>query len=532
MGGLASALGNGFSQLFKGWGKGIGNAVDNFLLDAEARKAISDGVRSKFKPKIDLARAAENKRAANITELDKKLTQSKEGLKAAQDKWRQNRDTELAAAKSQRQTDIDTYEAELKRYNDALGNANASRKSIVDQLYDFERNYDRNKTLFTDVTTGRTYVFNPKTGKYISPSAYSKGLSKKEKKAFDNNIGNYEQRLFDYKSGNLINPFDDVDRYLYKGQNHTFDDYLRIREGQNATLLRDADNKVTQADNALTTWQKNNLKPKAWDNSTDLQPFKQNFESKYGSIPDEYNFNGQTYKDAIALDKAYQDALKHEEALQNSASKLASKHISDQKTEIARRIQEAKDIKKAKLALGTLGAGAGAGALYAGARAMYGSDSTDNVDNTDTTNYGEPDPDFNVEKEGQALLNNEQQSDTASINTGFDPDKADALASAAYAKGVEDGNSIESSGDSGNNIAASTGGHTIDDGLFELLKAMQDPHKANAVADYIYSRHGDDPEVQRLGWRAWLNKYYGDSLRSRMNLDPSGYNGMHVSGGL
>ena len=55
---------------------------------------------------------------------------------------------------------------------------------------------------------------------------------------------------------------------------------------------------------------------------------------------------------------------------------------------------------------------------------------------------------------------------------------------------------------------------------------------ADAVANYIYSRHGDDPEVQRLGWRGWLNKYYGDSLRSKMNIDPSGYKGMHISGGL
>lgn len=61
---------------------------------------------------------------------------------------------------------------------------------------------------------------------------------------------------------------------------------------------------------------------------------------------------------------------------------------------------------------------------------------------------------------------------------------------------------------------------------------MQDPYKANAVADYIYSRYGNDPDVQRLGWRGWLNKYYGDSLRSSMNIDPSGYNGMHISGGL
>ena len=157
-------------------------------------------------------------------------------------------------------------------------------------------------------------------------------------------------------------------------------------------------------------------------------------------------------------------------------------------------------------------------------------DNTDNIDTTDNTNYGEPDPDFNVENipEGQVPL----KSDTESINTDFDPDKADALASAAYDQGVEDGNSARSSGDLVNSIAAATGGHTIDDRLFELIKAMQDPYKADAVANYIYSRHGDDPEVQRLGWRGWLNKYYGDSLRSRMNIDPSGYKGMHVSGGL
>lgn len=171
---------------------------------------------------------------------------------------------------------------------------------------------------------------------------------------------------------------------------------------------------------------------------------------------------------------------------------------------------------------------------------MYGGHGTDNPDNIDNTNNGEPDSNFNVKNlpEVQAQLNDEQQSDTASINTGFDPDKADALASASalarasYDEGVEDGNSIASSDDLGNRIAASTGGHTIDDKLFELIKAMQDPYKADAVANYIYSRHGDNPELQRLGWRAWLNKYYGDSLRSMMNIDPSGYKGMHISGGL
>lgn len=166
---------------------------------------------------------------------------------------------------------------------------------------------------------------------------------------------------------------------------------------------------------------------------------------------------------------------------------------------------------------------------------MYGGDDTDNTDNTNTninntnnTDNGEPDPDFNVENiPGAKDLINDRQPDT-----GFDPDKANALASASYAKGVEDGNSIASSDDLGNRIAASTGGHTIDDELYKLLKDMQDPYKADAVANYIYSKHGNNSEVQRLGWRGWLNKYYGDALRSIMNIDPSGYKGMHISGGL
>lgn len=183
-------------------------------------------------------------------------------------------------------------------------------------------------------------------------------------------------------------------------------------------------------------------------------------------------------------------------------------------------------MNKAKVALGgTLGAGA----LYAAARAMYGGDDTDNTDNTNTNNtdntnntnntditdYGEPDPDFNVKN-----------------IPGAKDQLADALASASYDAGVKDGNSIASSDDLGNRIKASTGGHTIDDELYKLLKDMQDPYKADAVANYIYSKHGNNSEVQRLGWRGWLNKYYGDALRSIMNIDPSGYKGMHVSGGL
>lgn len=183
-------------------------------------------------------------------------------------------------------------------------------------------------------------------------------------------------------------------------------------------------------------------------------------------------------------------------------------------------------MNKAKLALGV---GAGAGALYAGAKAMYGgddTDTTDSIDNTDNTYTGKPDPAFNVEKEGQAILKDELPMQQQ-IDTGFDPDKAKAvLAGAAHDKGIEDGSSVKAS-----DIVAADG-NSIDDELFELLKAMKDPYKADAIANYIYSRHGDESEVQRRGWRAWLDRNYGDPLRSKLGIDPSGYKGMHVSGGL
>ena len=168
---------------------------------------------------------------------------------------------------------------------------------------------------------------------------------------------------------------------------------------------------------------------------------------------------------------------------------------------------------------------------------MYGGDDTDNgdtpdnIDSTDNTYTGEPDPDFNAEKEGQAILKDRQAglNGMQQIDTDFDPDKAAAVAAlsqGAYDKGVEDGNAI------GASDIVTADGQPIEDGLFELLKAMKDPYKADAIANYIYSRHGNDPEVRRRGWRAWLDRNYGDPLRSKMNIDPSGYKGMHISGGL
>ena len=521
-----SGLSNGLAQLFKQGGKRIGNAIDNFWLDAEAKKAISDEVRKKFQPVIERALRGESRKATNITELDKKLTESKKALQDAKDKWQQDYDAALATAKNQRQTEISDYDKQLKGYQDALDTANKGKQDILDKLFDQEAIVDPNKTLFIDVNTGNRYIFNPRTGGYDELSTIYKNLKPKRQRKLNSKIQNYETRLFDPNSGNkVINAFDNYGSNAYKS-NAEFNNYLQRLEGQNAAALRDADRQIKKAKDDLTAWNKN-TRPTDWNDKVDSKAFKTGYEKTNGKLPKDYSFNGKTYSKETDLDQAYKDALNAEQSGQQIYKGRLSKFTSARDKEIAKRIQDAKDIKKAKLALGT---GAGAGALFAGAAALYGGDDTDNTDNTDNTTYGEPDPDFNVENtpEGQAQL----KSDTASINTDFDPDKADALASAAYDQGVEDGSSVRSSGDLVNSIAAATGGHTIDDRLFELIKAMQDPYKADAVANYIYSRHGDDPEVQRLGWRGWLNKYYGDSLRSRMNIDPSGYKGMHVSGGL
>ena len=514
-----SGLSNGLAQLFKQGSKRFGNAIDNFWLDAEARKAISDEVGKKFQPFIDRANRAESRRAKNITELDKRLDESKKALQDARDQWQQKYDAALAGAKNQRQTEIDNYNKQLQVYQDALDQANRGRQDIIDKLYQQEATYTPNKTIYIDVSTGDRYLKDPITGEYKNITTIFKNTPKAQRQAINKYTQGFEERLFDSNSNKVINAFDKNTSKNYQGKNAIFDNYLDRVNAPQYIAFKDADRQIKQANTQLNAW-----KNKGAPSNLDEQSFKTDYEKTNGNLPSEYSFNGQTYSKESELDKAYRDALSAKQARKDLYSKVASDYVSRRDKEIAKRIQDAKDMEKAKLALK---AGAGAGALFAGAAALYGGDDTDNTDNT---NYGEPDPNFNVENtpEGQAPL----KSDTASIDTGFDPDKADALASAAYDQGVEDGNSARSSGDLVNSIAAATGGHTIDDRLFELIKAMQDPYKADAVANYIYSRHGDDPEVQRLGWRGWLNKYYGDSLRSRMNIDPSGYKGMHVSGGL
>ena len=527
-----SGLGNGLAQLFKQGSKRFGNYIDNFLLDKEARKAIEDEVGKKFQPFIDRANTAASRRATNITELGKKLAESKKALQDAQVDWQQKYNAALVGAKNQRQTEIDNYTKELQKYQDALDQANANKQSILDQLSDQEAKFDPYKTIYTDVNTGERYILNRLTGNYDNITKFynNKNTTTRDIRNLSRSIQGFEDRLFDKKSGNkLINVFDEADKNTY-GNLGAFNSYLKTREGQNSALIRDfrnADNQVNKANTDLNLWSNNNTRPGDWDDNVDLNQFKKNFK-KNNAKPSEYSFNGQTYSKESELNAAYQKALNHAQNKRDYFRTRVSNSISERDKEIAKRIQDAKDIKKAKLALG---AGAGAGALLAGAAALYGGDDTDNIDNIDNTNNidntdntytGEPDPDINIENtpEGKAAVIGKPL-----VNADFDPDKADALARAAYDQGVEDSNSLRSSD------IVTTDGQSIDDGLFELLKAMKDPYKADAIANYIYSRHGDDPEVQKLGWRGWLNRY-GDSLRSKMNIDPSGYKGMHISGGL
>ena len=530
-----SGLSSGLVNLFKAGRKRFGNAIDNFLVDADAKKAIEDEVISKFKPEIERFIRSKTKRADTIKELGDKLNESKANWQKAQDQWKQDYDAALADAKNQRQAEIDNYDTQLQGYRDALDTASRDRQSVLDQLSDQEAIHDPYRTIYTDVNTGYKYILNRFTNEYDNITKYykSKNSTSRDIQKLTKLTQGFEDRLFDKKLGNkLINVFDETDKNNYRNYG-AFNSYLKTREGQNSALLRnfrDADNQYTKANNDLTNWQNVNTKPSAWDdtpNSNDLKQFKTNYK-KINSKPNGYSFNGQTYSKEADLDKAYRDALSAEQARQDLYSKVASRYVSKRDAEIATRIQDAKDIKKAKLALGAV---TGAGALAAGAAAMYGGDDTDNtdnidninnIDNTDNTYTGEPDPDLNIENtpEGKAAVNGKPL-----VNADFDPDKADALARAAYDQGVEDSNSLRSSD------IVTADGQSIDDGLFELLKAMKDPYKADAIANYIYSRHGDDPEVQRLGWRGWLNRY-GDSLRSKMNIDPSSYKGMHISGGL
>ena len=516
-------LGKGLVGLFKQWGKGIGNAADNFWLGEEGQKAIRDEVTKKFKPKIDRAHTYESKRAENIKDLDAKVKQSKEDLANAQKDWQAKYDTALADAKTQRQTDIDNYKAQLKAYKEAVADAKAGKNSILNQLQDSESSYNPSRTVFTDVNTGENYIFDPFNGGYRSLNS----LTKKERKKFLKDYGNFDNRLIDFStnpSGKVINAFDKSDINQYKGTG-VFDNYYSNKISTQNAALRDAEKQFKLANNDLSTWQKKSA-PTAWGKK-DSNTFDADFR-KNNIEPTEYSFNGTKYGSESDLDKAYQQARAFEQGIQHRAGKKASDLVSERDVEIARRIQDAKDMNKAKVALGLGTAGALAGATYA---AFSGDDNSNTKPASPTVT---PQTTEGIETQF------EHPAETGSIS-GISPrDQEAALADMAFKAASEsDDTPAETHPEtpelaelSADDIHTNEGIGTrrsMNEGLFSVIKALQDPHQANAVADYIYSRYGNDPELQQLGWRAWLNKYYGDALRSQMNLDASGYNGMHIA---
>lgn len=519
-------LGNGFVGLFKQWGRGIGNAADHVWLREEAQKAIRDEVTQKFKPKIDLANTAESRRATNIKDLDAKLKQSKQKLADDKQAWQEKYDNALANAKTKRQTDIDDYNAKLQGYQKDLDDANASRDSILATLQAKEAQYNQYRTIFTDVNSGTKYVFDPSTGKYEELSTFYKKLKPKEQKA----IQSYDNRLIDVNTNRVLNPFDESTRNTYKGYS-VFDNYYPTKiSAQDAIALRNAENQIKQADANLQSWQKQpQSQLQAWDDTKDLSSFETDF-IKNNAKPKGYSFNGQNYKSEPALDAAYQKALNHAQNKRDYFRTKASDYASERDKEIAQRIQDAKDINKAKVALGLGTAGALAGATYA---AFSG----DNNSNTKPAS-----PTVTPQTTEGIETQFEHPAETDSIS-GISPrDQEAALAGMALAaKAASESNDTpaethpetpELAELTADDIHTNEGIGTrrsMNEGLFSVIKALQDPHQANAVADYIYSRYGNDPELQQLGWRAWLNKYYGDALRSQMNLDASGYNGMHIA---
>ena len=518
---MGLGIGKGLVGLFKQWGKGIGNAADHVWLGEEGQKAIRDEVTKKFKPKIDRAHTYESKRAENIKDLDAKVKQSKEDLANAQKDWQAKYDTALAGAKTQRQTDIDNYNAQLKAYQEAVANAKAGKQDIVDQLRANEAVYDRYRTIFTDVKTGDDYIFNPRSG-YVPLDTYLSSMKRKKATSFLDSIRDYDHRLIDIQSNNkVINAFDKSDTKTY-GKLPTFNGYLNRIKAQD-TNFRDAEKQFKLANNDLSTWQK-----KSAPTALDEKQFLRDYNKTNGKSPTDYSFNGQTYSKQADLDQAYKDALAREQKMQARDSGIASRYASKQDAEIAQRIQDAKDINKAKVALGLGTAGALAGATYA---AFSGDDNSNTKPASPTVT---PQTTEGIETQF------EHPAETGSIS-GISPrDQEAALADMAFKAASEsDDTPAETHPEtpelaelSADDIHTNEGIGTrrsMNEGLFSVIKALQDPHQANAVADYIYSRYGNDPELQQLGWRAWLNKYYGDALRSQMNLDASGYNGMHIA---
>lgn len=504
---------NGLKQIWKATKNNTKNGLDHFWLREEGQKAIRDEVEKKYKDSLSRVQTVKDAKAANIKELDDKYKASIDELQKKQDTW----NTNYNSARDSKKQEMDKALADWNRKgNDIKSNLTQAKKDKNDYINNYMSNLDYDNTVFID-TSGRLFRIDP-ISNFKEIPVDQKWLNKH--KPYDTQfIGN---------DGKLVNLFDDNSVQSFTKAlspnshvlNYIISKKNSVRNTKEYKQLDDAVQKL-ETDDAQY---KAASSPEQFDESK----FKIEYQKTNGSMPNSYEFNGASYTNQTGLDSAHDSAIQLLKGRSRDLNKRYSALESKRDAEIAQRIQDAKDINKAKVALGLGTAGALAGATYA---AFSGDD---NSNTKPVSPIVTPQTTEGIETQF------EHPAETDSIS-GISPrDQEAALADMAFKAASEsDDTSAETHPEtpelaelSADDIHTNEGIGTrrsMNEGLFSVIKALQDPHQANAVADYIYSRYGNDPELQQLGWRAWLNKYYGDALRSQMNLDASGYNGMHIA---
>lgn len=504
---------NGLKQIWKATKNNTKNGLDHFWLGEEGQKAIRDEIEKKYKDSLSRVQTVRDAKAANIKELDDKYKASIDELQKKQDTW--NKD--YNSARDSKKQEMDRALADWKsKGNDINSNLVQARKAKDDYINNYMSDLNYDNTVFID-TSGRSFRIDPING-FKEIQVDSKWLNKH--KSYDTKfIGN---------DGKLVNLFDDnsVDSFTTAlGPNSQVRNYIisKTNSVRNTKEYKQLDDAVQNLETDKANYDATSA-PELFNESK----FKQGYKKTNGKMPDSYEFNGASYNNQTGLDSAHDNAIKLLKDRSRNLNKRYSTLESKRDAEIAQRIQDAKDINKAKVALGLGTAGALAGATYA---AFSGNDNSNTKPVSSTVT---PQTTEGIETQF------EHPAETDSIS-GISPrDQEAALADMAFKAASEsDDTPAETHPEtpelaelSADDIHTNEGIGTrrsMNEGLFSVIKALQDPHQANAVADYIYSRYGNDPELQQLGWRAWLNKYYGDALRSQMNLDASGYNGMHIA---
>lgn len=504
---------NGLKQIWKATKNNTKNGLDHFWLGEEGQKAIRDEVEKKYKDSLSRVQTVKDAKAANIKELDDKYKASIDELQKKQDTW----NTNYNSARDSKKQEMDKALADWnKKSSDINSNLTQAKKAREDYINNYMSDLNYDNTVFID-TSGRSFRIDPINGFRRIP-VDQKWLNKH--KSYDTKFIGNDGKLVNLFDDNSVNSFTQALVPNSQVLNYIILKKNSVRNMKEYKQLDDAVQKL-ETENAKYTQAST---PEQFDESK----FKGEYKKTNGKMPTSYEFNGASYKDQAGLDSSYNSAIKSLKDRSRDLNKRYSVLESKRDAEIAQRIQNAKDINKAKVALGLGTAGALAGATYA---AFSGDDNSNTKPVSPTVT---PQTTEGIETQF------EHPAETDSIS-GISPrDQEAALADMAFKAASEsDDTPAETHPEtpelaelSADDIHTNEGIGTrrsMNEGLFSVIKALQDPHQANAVADYIYSRYGNDPELQQLGWRAWLNKYYGDALRSQMNLDASGYNGMHIA---